>query len=80
MEIFKLICDIKEDKEKFVLLIDKFEPLIKTYVRLLYKDEKEDVHAEMVAALWEAICNIEYYDDDGQIVNYLIRALYRKFV
>lgn len=80
MEISKLICDIKEDKEKFVLLIDRFESLIKKYVRLLYKDEKEDAHAEMVAALWEAMCNIKYYDDDGQIVNYLNRALRNRFL
>ena len=45
MKISKLIYDIKKDKEKFGLLIEKFDPLIKKYVRLLYKDDKEDVYA-----------------------------------
>lgn len=80
MEITKLLHDVKEDKEKFYLLIDQFSPLIKKYVRLLYKDEKEDAQAELVAALWEAVCNIVYYDDDGQIVNYLTRALRNRFL
>ena len=53
--------------------------MINKYVRLLYKDEKEDAYAELVAALWEAICNIEHYDNDGQVTNYLIRALRNKF-
>lgn len=81
MKISKLIYDIKKDKEKFGLLIEKFDPLIKKYVRLLYKDDKEDVYAELVAALWESVCNMEYYyDDDGQITNYFIRALRNKFL
>ncbi len=53
--------------------------MINKYVRLLYKDEKEDAYAGLVAALWEAICNIEHYDNDGQVTNYLIRALRNKF-
>ena len=80
MKISKLIYDIKKDKEKFGLLIEKFNPLIKKYVRLLYKDDKEDVYAELVAALWESVCNMEYYYDDGQITNYFIRALRNKFL
>lgn len=80
MKISKLIYDIKKDKEKFGLLIEKFDPLIKKYVRLLYKDDKEDVYAELVAALWESVCNMEYYYDDGQITNYFIRALRNKFL
>ena len=80
MKISKLIYDIKKDKEKFGLLIEKFDPLIKKYVRLLYKDDKEDVYAELVAALWESVCNMEYYYDDGQITNYFIRELRNKFL
>ena len=80
MKISKLIYDIKKDKEKFGLLIEKFDPLIKKYVRLLYKDDKEDVYAELVAALWESVCNMEYYYDDGQITNYFIRALRNKYL
>lgn len=79
MEISKLIYEIKQNKEKFYLLICQFEPLIKKYVRLLYKDEEEDIYAELVAALWEAVCNITYYNNDGQITNYLSRALLNKY-
>lgn len=80
MEISKLLYDIKENKDNFYILMEQFSPLIKKYVKLLYKDEKEDAQAELVAALWEAVCNIVYYDDDGQIVNYLTKALRNRFL
>ena len=41
-ELSKLIQDIKKDKNKFSLLLNRMEPLINKYVRILYKDEKEE--------------------------------------
>lgn len=79
-EITDVICEIKEDKEKFYLLVDKFAPMIKKYIRLLYKDEAEDTYAEMVLALWEATNNITYYENDGQVVKYLNMAVKNKFL
>ena len=80
VEISKLIYEIKDNKERFALLVDRFEPLIQKYVRLLYKDEKEDTYAELVAALWEAVYSMEFYDNDGKIVKYLSTALRNKFL
>ena len=80
MEISELIFEIKMDKEKFVLLIERFEPLIKKYINLLYKDEKEDARAELIAALWEAVCSIDYYSDNGQVVKYISTALRNRFL
>lgn len=37
-ELSKLIQDIKKDKNKFSLLLNRMEPLINKYVRILYKD------------------------------------------
>lgn len=79
MNISKLIYEIKENKEQFYILVNQFEPMIKKYVRLLFKDEEEDTYAELVAALWEAVCNITYYNNDGQIINYLNKALLNKY-
>lgn len=80
MSISELICVIKKDKEKFYLLLHKFQPLIKKYVNSLYKDEKEDVYAEFAMALWEAVCSIQYFSDDGQVVKYLSIALKNKYL
>lgn len=79
MSISELICEIKKDKEKFELLLHRFHPLIKKYTSALYKDEEEDIYAEFVAALWEAVCNIVFFDDEGQVVKYLTIALKYKF-
>ena len=53
-EFLSIISEIKRDKNKFCLLINKMEPLINKYVRLLYKDDKEDIKSELLFALWEA--------------------------
>lgn len=79
MDISKLICEIKKDKENFGILVNKFHPLIKKYIRILYKDEKEEIYAELVAALWEAVCSIVFYDDEGQVISYLTNALKNKY-
>lgn len=79
-EMCELIGMVKEDKDNFQLIKDKFEPLINKYVRLLFRDEKEDVYAELVAALWEAVVTITFYDNDGQVVNYIATALRNKYL
>ena len=55
------------------------EPLIKKYMRLLYKDEKEDVHSEMILALWEAVTKIEYCEKEGECLAFLCTALKNRF-
>lgn len=80
VEICELIDVIKQDKDNFVLLIERFKPLINKYVRLLYKDEAEDTYAELVDALWEAVCNISFYQDDGQVIMYLTIAIRNRFL
>lgn len=79
MGISELVCEIKKDKEQFGLLLHRFQPLIKKYTRALYKDEEEDMYAEFSAALWEAVCNIAFYNDEGQAVKYLATALRNKY-
>lgn len=60
-------------------LVDKMEPLIKKYTRMLYKDEKEDVRSEMILALWEAVSKIEYCEKDGECMVFLCTALKNRF-
>ena len=78
-EFVTLIQAIKNDKEKFEELLIKMEPLINKYVRLLYKEEKEDVYAELVLALWESVLKISYFENDGQIINFICRALKNRY-
>ncbi|MDE7332470.1 MAG: hypothetical protein K2O16_09550 [Lachnospiraceae bacterium] len=78
-ELSKLIQDIKKDKNKFCLLLNKMDPLINKYVRILYKDKKEDIYSELCCALWEAVCKISFYKNDGEIMNYMKNALQNKF-
>lgn len=78
-EIISLIQKIHTDKEAFKELVDKMEPLIKKYMRLLYKDEKEDVHSEMTLALWEAVTRIKYCENDGECLAFLCTALRNRF-
>ena len=74
-EFVNLIYAVKQDKDNFELIAKKMEPLINKYVRLLYKDNKEDMRSEFLLALWIAVCNISYYENEGQVVNFLRGAL-----
>lgn len=79
--IQKLIKDYKDgNKDIFLLIVDKMEPLISKYVRLLYKDEKEDMHSEFVLCLLEAVNTMGYYQEEGQCIYFLSRALKNRFL
>lgn len=78
-EFVTLINAVKNDKDCFILIINKMEPLIEKYARLLYKDEKEDIRSELIMALWEAVTSISYYGNDGQVANYLCRAIKTRY-
>ena len=78
-ELVTLIYEIKKDKNNFNFLLERMEPAVNKYVRLLYKDEKEDIRSELMLALWEAIGNIEYCESDGQVLNFLNTALRNRF-
>ena len=73
-EIMSIIQEIQTDKNTFTKLAVKMEPLIKKYVRLLYKDEKEDVRSEMMLALWEAVIKMEYCEKEGECIAYCCPA------
>lgn len=78
-EFVKLLLDVKSDKEKFYLIMDKMEPIINRYAKSLYKDERDDIKSELMIALWQAVCNIKIIENDGQIVKYLSTAIKNRF-
>lgn len=80
-EIISLIQKIQVDKDEdaFKKLISEMEPSIKKYMRLLYKDEKEDVRSEMMLALWEAIAKMNYCENEKACFAFLGNALKNRF-
>lgn len=78
-DFLNLIENIQKDKERFSELVNKMDPLICKYMRILYKDEKEDVRSELVLALWEAVTKLKYAENEGQCVTYIVNALRNKF-
>ncbi len=75
-----LIQEFKnEDKVKFLLIVEKMKPLMNKYVRLLYKDEREDMYSEFVLYLLESIIKMNYYKEEGQCVYFLSNAIRNKF-
>ena len=77
-DIAALIENTLKDKNEFGALLKRFTPLINKYVGSLYKDEPEEIRAEMVLALWEAVTKIKYYDNDGKCLAYLALAAFAK--
>ena len=78
-----LIETIKKIKEgnlnEFRTIELKMKPILTKYTNYMYKDEKEDIYAELILALWEAIVKIEYYDNEGKVLNYFQTAIKNKF-
>lgn len=78
-EITSLIEDVQKDKDQFAKLEQAMEPLINKYMRKLYKDDKDDVYAKLILALWEAVTKLKYVENDGQCLRFLEKALQNKF-
>lgn len=79
-ELAKIIQMVKENKNEFYLIMDKMSPLINRYARMLYKDENEDVCSELMMALWKAVDDLEYYENDGQIISFINTAIRNKYL
>ena len=63
---------------KFIIDDAKLEEYIAANPDLKGK-EKEDVYAELVLALWESVLKISYFENDGQIINFICRALKNRY-
>ena len=78
--LIETIKNIKEGKpDEFKVIELKMKPTLTKYTNYMYKDEKEDIYAELILALWESITKIEHYDNEGKIINYLYTAIRNKF-
>ena len=79
-DFVETINKIKEGNlDEFKIIELKMKPILTKYTNYMYKDEKEDIYAELVLALWESITKIEYYSNEGKVVNYLHTAIKNKF-
>lgn len=65
-----------DDFEKIIL---KMKPTLKKYTNYMFKEEKEDTYAELTLALWESVVKIDYYNTEGEIVNFLHTAIRNRF-
>lgn len=77
----EIITNIKDGKiNEFEKIEVRMKLTLNKYTRLMYKEEKEDVYSELRLALWEAIVNIEYYDDEKKVLAFLYTAIKNKFL
>ena len=80
-EIKNIICNIKKGQlDEFEKILIHFNPLITKYARKLFKNEFEDSKSELTCALWEAILNLEYYENEGQIISYLSKSVFLRYL
>lgn len=80
-EIVDMVMCIKNgDSDKFESLLERLKPVINKYSRKLYKDEREDTESELILALWVSIQNIKFFNSEGEVISYLIKAIYMRFL
>lgn len=68
------------DKQKFLLIVQRMNPLICKYVRHLYRDEKEDMRSEFILSLLEAVNKLKYYEDEWACFTFLCNALKNRYL
>lgn len=75
-QLGELICRVKNgDGGSFEKIAERMKCTIEKYVRSSFWEECEDARQEYILALWEAIMKMKYFDNEGQCVLYLNRAV-----
>lgn len=70
---------IHQDENDFNLILNRFQPLIKKYAKKLYYIEYEDSIQELCLALYEALENVTYLENEYACISYLKNAIYHRF-
>lgn len=71
---------LKEKEEKyFVLLLERFHPLVRKYAKKLYYLEYDDSIQELNLAIYEALQKMSYVDNEFACISYIRKAIYHKF-
>lgn len=80
-ELNEMIIEFKKgDVNQFLLIQERLKPVMNKYVRLLFRDEKEDTMAELDLSLLEAVHNIVYFENEGQCFIYFYNALRNRYL
>lgn len=69
----------KGDKEELVPIIGILTPVMKKYLKYLYKDDPEDIHEEFILAVMIALNKMHYIKSEGECMNYLVGSIKMKF-
>lgn len=69
----------KGNTDSILPIIIKMQPMINKYARRLYLFEYEDMKQEMAIAIIEAINKIDVYENEGQVILYLCRAIKNRY-
>lgn len=77
-ELIRLYQITKKD-EYFEQLLDKFHPMIQKYANKLYYLEKDDSVQELSLAMFEAVRNMSYIDNEYSCISYLSKIIYHRF-
>ena len=81
-EIRELIKNYKETggEKELNSIIDKMMPLICKYASMLGQYEFEDTKQELIIAVIVAVKRISTYENEGQCIKFLIRAVKNRFL
>ena len=67
------------DKNAFLKIQNKMNPLLVKYAMKLCFEDFEDMYSELTLALLECINQLQYYDNEYQILNFIKKAISNKF-
>lgn len=71
----------KDKNENMLCITNQLEPVINKYAKKLIKDfGYEDMRQELLIAVIEAVERIERYENEGQCITYLVKAIKLRYL
>lgn len=75
----EIVILAKDDPDVMMYLLERLNPLIRSYTKKMFFLEKEDAQQEIVIAIIEAVKGIVKCENDGQCLSYINNAVKFKF-
>lgn len=67
------------DTNSFIEIHNKMKPLLVKYANNLCFEDFDDMYSELTLALLECIDNVQFYDNEYQILHFINQAIINKF-
>lgn len=79
--LLEMIMEYKKgNREIFMAIMEKMNPLLQSYIWKLSFMEREDAKQELLLSLLEGVQKIKYVRSEGECINYAKMCIYHTYL